>query len=40
MASGVKALSLVRLIKRPSDLLFDSATMAGLLRQRATLNRP
>ena len=32
MASGIKALSLVRLIKRPSGWLFDSAAMAGMLR--------
>jgi hypothetical protein len=31
LASGVKALALVRLIKRPSGWLFDSATMAGVL---------
>jgi len=31
LASGVKALTLVRLIKRPSGWLFDSATMAGIL---------
>ena len=31
LASGVKALTLVRLIKRPSGWLFDSATMAGML---------
>jgi hypothetical protein len=32
MASGLKALALVRLIKRPSGWLFDSAAMAGMLR--------
>ena len=32
MASGVKALSLVRLIKGPSGWLFDGAAMAGMLR--------
>ena len=32
MASGVKALTLVRLIKRPSAWLFDRAAMAGMLR--------
>jgi hypothetical protein len=31
LASGVKALTLVRLIKRPSGWLFDSAAMAGIL---------
>jgi hypothetical protein len=31
LASGIKALTLVRLIKRPSGWLFDSATMAGML---------
>jgi hypothetical protein len=31
LASGVKALALVRLINRPSGWLFDSATMAGML---------
>jgi hypothetical protein len=31
LASGIKALTLVRLIKRPSGWLFDSATMAGIL---------
>lgn len=31
LASGVKALTLVRLVKRPSGWLFDSATMAGML---------
>ena len=31
MASGIKALTLVRLVKRPSGWLFDSATMAGIL---------
>jgi hypothetical protein len=31
MASGIKALTLVRLVKRPSGWLFDSATMAGML---------
>jgi hypothetical protein len=31
MASGVKALTLVRLISRPSGWLFDSAAMAGIL---------
>jgi hypothetical protein len=31
MASGVKALALVRLISRPSGWLFDSAAMAGIL---------
>ena len=31
LASGVKALTLVRLIKRPSGWLFDSAAMAGML---------
>ena len=31
LASGVKALTLVRLIKRPSGWLFDRATMAGML---------
>ena len=32
MASGIKALTLVRLIRRPSGWLFDSAAMAGMLR--------
>jgi hypothetical protein len=32
MASGVKALTLVRLIKGPSGWLFDSAAMAGMLQ--------
>lgn len=32
MASGIKALTLVRLIKRPSGWLFDSAAMAGMLQ--------
>jgi hypothetical protein len=31
LASGVKALTLVRLVRRPSGWLFDSATMAGIL---------
>jgi hypothetical protein len=31
LASGVKALTLVRLIRRPSGWLFDSAVMAGML---------
>jgi hypothetical protein len=31
LASGIKALTLVRLIKRPSGWLFDNATMAGML---------
>jgi hypothetical protein len=31
LASGVKALTLVRLTKRPSGWLFDSAAMAGIL---------
>ena len=31
LASGIKALTLVRLIRRPSGWLFDSATMAGML---------
>jgi len=31
LASGVKALTLVRLVKRPSGWLFDTATMAGML---------
>ena len=31
LASGVKALTLVRLIRRPSGWLFDSAAMAGIL---------
>jgi hypothetical protein len=31
LASGIKALTLVRLIKRPSGWLFDSAAMAGML---------
>jgi hypothetical protein len=31
LSSGIKALSLVRLVKRPSGWLFDSATMAGML---------
>jgi hypothetical protein len=31
LASGVKALTLVRLTRRPSGWLFDSATMAGML---------
>lgn len=31
LASGVKALSLVRLIKGPSGWVFDAATMAGML---------
>jgi hypothetical protein len=31
LASGIKALALVRLIRRPSGWLFDSATMAGML---------
>ncbi len=31
LASGVKALTLVRLIKQPSGWLFDSAAMAGML---------
>ena len=32
LASGMKTLTLVRLIKRPSGWLFDSAAMAGMLR--------
>ena len=32
MASGIKALTLVRLVRRPSGWLFDSAAMAGMLR--------
>jgi hypothetical protein len=32
LASGVKALTLVRLVKRPSGWLFDSAAMAGMLQ--------
>ena len=32
MASGVKALSLVRLVKGASGWLFDSAAMAGMLQ--------
>jgi hypothetical protein len=32
LASGIKALTLVRLIKGPSGWLFDRATMAGMLR--------
>lgn len=32
MASGVKSLTLVRLIKGPSGWLFDSAAMAGMLQ--------
>ena len=32
MASGIKALTLVRLVKRPSGWLFDSAAMAGMLQ--------
>ena len=32
LASGIKALTLVRLIRRPSGWLFDSAAMAGMLR--------
>ena len=32
MASGIKALTLVRLIKGPSGWLFDSAAMAGMLQ--------
>jgi len=31
LASGIKALTLVRLVRRPSGWLFDSATMAGML---------
>ena len=31
LATGIKALTLVRLIKRPSGWLFDRATMAGML---------
>jgi hypothetical protein len=31
LASGIKALTLVRLIRRPSGWLFDSAAMAGML---------
>jgi hypothetical protein len=31
LATGIKALTLVRLVKRPSGWLFDSATMAGML---------
>ena len=31
LASGVKALTLVRVIRRPSGWLFDSAAMAGIL---------
>ena len=32
LASGMKTLTLVRLIKRPSGWLFDSAALAGMLR--------
>ena len=32
LPSGIKALTLVRLIKRPSGWLFDSAAMAGMLQ--------
>ena len=31
LASGVRALTLVRMIKGPSQWLFESATMAGML---------
>jgi hypothetical protein len=31
LTSGIKALTLIRLIRRPSGWLFDSATMAGML---------
>ena len=31
LASGIKALTLVRMIKRPSGWLFDTASMAGML---------
>ena len=32
LASGVKALTLVRLVRQPSGWLFDSASMAGMLQ--------